>query len=225
MTHFAAGDFGKASDDFAPPLRQRADVYSVIFRYLSRAHNGEGEAAKAELAENAQRTKFRLWPYAFIELYLGKRSAQDLLKAAANRSDRCLAQFYVGEWFALNGNSGEALALLNGATETCLKDFDRIRSSRRRIDAPQILSECGPIAVSSGSGPCGSPPWTLAEPTSTKPNASWKASETGLGGSLIDFADDAIVSDASRMFEQIVIEPFARSLVRVRTPRPRCGPT
>ena len=69
-----------------------------------------------------QRTKFRLWPYAFIELYLGKRSAQDLLKAAANRSDRCLPQFYVGEWFALNGNSGEALALLNAATETSLKD-------------------------------------------------------------------------------------------------------
>jgi hypothetical protein len=28
----------------------------------------------------------------------------------------------VGEWFALNGNSGEAITLLNGATETCLKD-------------------------------------------------------------------------------------------------------
>ena len=122
LLRFARGDFGKASADFSRVLELRADVYTILFRYLARAHLGEAEAAKAELAANAERTKFRLWPYAFIELYLGKRSAQDLLNTAIKRSDRCLAQFYVGEWFTLNGSSVEAVELLNSATETCLKD-------------------------------------------------------------------------------------------------------
>jgi tetratricopeptide (TPR) repeat protein len=129
LLRFVKGDFETASADLLHALGLKDDLHAMLFRYLARAHSGEGEAAKAELAENARRWKVRVWPYAFIELYLGKRLADEMLKAAVKTTDRCLVYFYVGEWHMIRNELAEAAADLNSAAELCSRDRFEYRAA------------------------------------------------------------------------------------------------
>jgi lipoprotein NlpI len=133
VLHFVKGDFKGASANLLHALELKDDLYVMLFRYLARAHIGEREAAEAELAENARRWKVRVWPYAFIELYLGKRSPEAMLNAALRRSDRCLVQFHVGEWHALRSQSAEAMTALSAAVEICSKDSIEYRAATAEL--------------------------------------------------------------------------------------------
>ena len=95
------------------------DPHALLFRYLARKH--VGESAEAGLEDGALTLRNRLWPYAFTQLYLGKRPPKFFLAAAFKRSDRCMSQFYIGEWYALGDKPSEAVAMLNAATEICDK--------------------------------------------------------------------------------------------------------
>ena len=129
LLRFAKGDFEGASADLLHALELRDDIYAMLFRYLARAHAGEREAAEAELAQNARRSKVKVWPYAFIELYLGKRSPDAMLAAAVKVSDRCLTQFHVGEWHALRSQSTEATTALSMVVEICSKGSVEYRAA------------------------------------------------------------------------------------------------
>jgi lipoprotein NlpI len=129
LLRFVKGDFETASADLLHALGLKDDLHAMLFRYLARAHSGEGEAAKAELAENARRWKVKVWPYAFIELYLGKRLADEMLKAAVKTTDRCLVYFYVGEWHMIRNELAEAAADLNSAAELCSRDGFEYRAA------------------------------------------------------------------------------------------------
>jgi hypothetical protein len=62
-------------------LEQRGDdVYAMLFRHLAKARAGEA---------NADRLKTKQWPYAVIELYLGKLSPAATLDAAVQAGGRC----------------------------------------------------------------------------------------------------------------------------------------
>jgi tetratricopeptide (TPR) repeat protein len=126
---FVKSDFKGASANLLHALELKDDLYVILFRYLARAHSGERDAAEAELAESARRWKVRVWPYALIELYLGKRSPEAMLDAAVKRSDRCMVQFHVGEWHALRSQSAEALTALRGAAEICSRDSFEYRAA------------------------------------------------------------------------------------------------
>ncbi len=93
----------------------------MIFRYLARTRTGED--AGSELEANASRIKSRQWPYAVIELYLGKRQPSDTLAAAIVSGAQCEANFYTGEWYILQDRKSEAESLLSTATATCPKDY------------------------------------------------------------------------------------------------------
>jgi rhomboid protease GluP len=120
LLHFYQGDFKGASADLLRALELRSDIHAALFRYLAR--KSAGEVAEAELKVNAKHTTIKVWPYAFAELYLGKRLPQDLMHAAVKQSDRCQAQFYIGEWQILKNNAAEGVAALNAAAEICPKD-------------------------------------------------------------------------------------------------------
>jgi tetratricopeptide (TPR) repeat protein len=119
LTRFLAGDFTGASSDLARAFELRNDPYALLFRYLARKHIGE--PAEGGLEDGALVLRNSLWPYAFTQLYLGKRSPEFFLAAAVKRGDRCMAQFYIGEWYGLSDNLSEATAMLNAATEICDK--------------------------------------------------------------------------------------------------------
>ena len=82
-----------------------------------------GEQGEAELEANTGRLKSKEWPYAVVELYVGKRSPSATLDAAIKPDDRCEAQFYIGEWHVLKGNVDEAQTALKAAVETCPRTF------------------------------------------------------------------------------------------------------
>jgi hypothetical protein len=59
-----------------------------------------------------------------IDLYLGRRTAGEILSAASKPEERCEAQFYLGEWHLLRGKGADAKSALRSTVETCPKISD-----------------------------------------------------------------------------------------------------
>jgi lipoprotein NlpI len=90
----------------------------VLFRYL--ASSRAGQNASAELEANAGRLVTKAWPYAVIDLHLGRHSPEVTREAAGN--NRCEADFHIGEWHLIRGERAEARTLLRAVADTCSKD-------------------------------------------------------------------------------------------------------
>jgi lipoprotein NlpI len=120
--HFATGDFAKASADFLHVLDEAEDeASSMLLRYLARAQLREN--ATSELEANALRLKSKAWPYAVIELFLGKRQPDAVLAAASKPYQQCQANFFIGEWHIIQNRPADAEPLLRKAAKTCRKTF------------------------------------------------------------------------------------------------------
>ena len=122
VAQFNNGNFKAASTELLRSIELKDDIYAMLFRYVARARAGETIAA-AELEANAGRLKTKEWPYAVIELYLGRRTPELALDAAGTPDHRCEAQFYIGQWQIMKGNSAEAAASLKEAVDTCPRTF------------------------------------------------------------------------------------------------------
>jgi lipoprotein NlpI len=122
LVRYGTGDFKGAAADMQRAVELRPpDAYSMLFRYLARTR--DGEAAASELEANATRLNAKEWPYAVVELYLGKRMPAATLSAAKKADEGCEAQFYVGQWHILKGNTAEAVTAHQLAADTCPKTF------------------------------------------------------------------------------------------------------
>ena len=120
--YFYQGNFKAGAAAMLRANELEENVYSMIWRYLARERAGEDGGA--ELAANAARLKSKDWPYPVVELYLGGRSPADVLAVTSKPDERCEAQFYSGEWHLLRGNRAAAATALQGAADTCSKEFD-----------------------------------------------------------------------------------------------------
>jgi lipoprotein NlpI len=119
----AKGDLQHALTDFASAVAgQPSNAYPALWLYLARARSDDAAAA-TELAANAKRLETSEWPYAVVELYLGRRTADAMLAAPATPEERCEAQFYLGEWKLLQDDRSAALEALTAAANTCPKNF------------------------------------------------------------------------------------------------------
>ena len=118
---FYRGDFKDAAADLLRAIELKDDIYPMLFRFLARSRSGE--SAVSELEANAARLKTKEWPYAVIDLYLGRRQPDATLAAAVKPDDRCEAYFYVGQWHVLKDNKADAEAALKTALDTCPKTF------------------------------------------------------------------------------------------------------
>ena len=116
---FRNGDFLKAAADLLRANDLKPDAYAMLWRYLALGHMGQGGAA--ELSANATRLKTKDWPYAVIDLYFGRRSLDEMRKAASNADEKCESAFYAGEWELLRRHKAEAKASLQVAADTCPK--------------------------------------------------------------------------------------------------------
>jgi tetratricopeptide (TPR) repeat protein len=121
LARFNKGTFKEAAADLLRSLELSDDSYAMLFRYLARQRAGDN--AVAELEANAGRLKDKKWPYAVIELYLGKRSPEATLDAAGKPDEKCEAQFYIGQWQIAKGDPAAAAAPLKVAVDTCPKTF------------------------------------------------------------------------------------------------------
>jgi tetratricopeptide (TPR) repeat protein len=120
--HFDTGDFAKASADFLHVIDGVGNsAYEMLLRYLARARLASNAAS--ELEANASQLWSTEWPYAVIELYLGKRQPEATLAAASTPGEQCHADFYIGEWHILQNRPADAEPFLRKAVETCPKTF------------------------------------------------------------------------------------------------------
>jgi len=136
FNHFLKADFPAAAADLLRSLELKVGAYPMLWRYLARARVGNVGGAE-ELAANAAWLNAKAWPYPVIEFYLGKRSAAEMSAAAAKPSERCEAQFYLGEWYLVRGDRAKAVGALRAAANTCQKTFyeyDGAIAELKRLD-------------------------------------------------------------------------------------------
>ncbi len=132
LAKFNAADFKEASTEMLRALELRDDIDTMLFRYLARARAGETLAA-AELEADATRLKTKEWPYAVIELYLGRRSPDLTLDAAGTPQQQREALFYNGEWYIVH-RQPEAQAALRKAAEICPKGFSEYHAAQAELN-------------------------------------------------------------------------------------------
>jgi tetratricopeptide (TPR) repeat protein len=128
--HFYRGDFADAAADLARVEGTETYPYPNLFRFLAQTRAGQ---PVSDLEPAAQRMKGRHWPYAVLELYLGRRDAAAALTAAQKPEERCEAQFYVGEWRLLQGDRAQAQQLLEEAAGGCPKSFIEYRAAQAEL--------------------------------------------------------------------------------------------
>jgi tetratricopeptide (TPR) repeat protein len=121
LARFYLGEFANAADDFMGAARG-SSAYSMLWLYLSRARAGNGDA-KEELTRGAERLNKAEWPYPVVELFLERQSLDAVQAAGGTPEQRCEVQFYVGEWHLLRGTHDAAAKSLQGAADTCPRNF------------------------------------------------------------------------------------------------------
>jgi lipoprotein NlpI len=121
--HFCLGSYAAAAPDLVRALQAEADdPYSVLQLFIARVRTGN-RAAQKELERNAGRLKENRWPFAAIELMLGRRTPEATMAAARSADQRCEAHYYIGEWQLLHDARADAIAAFRRAAETCKRNF------------------------------------------------------------------------------------------------------
>jgi lipoprotein NlpI len=134
MAQFEKGEFLGAASDLLHAVEIRDDARMMLWRYLSRGRAGQD--GSTELAVGAARLSGKDWPFALVELYLGRRSPDEIRAAVLKPNEMCDAAFYVGQWQVLQGNRAEARSALQAATELCpknLPEYDVAIAELRRL--------------------------------------------------------------------------------------------
>jgi tetratricopeptide (TPR) repeat protein len=138
IVQFEKGEFAGAAADMLHAIEIVDDPRLMLWRYVARGRLGQDGAA--ELAAGATRLTNKDWPFALIELYLGRRSADETRAAALKPNEKCDAAFYMGQWLVLRGNRVEARAAFMNAMETCPKngiEHDVAVTELRRLPLPR----------------------------------------------------------------------------------------
>lgn len=133
MANFEKGEFLSAASDLLHAVEIKDDAYAMLWRFITRGRVGQDGAT--ELSVGAARLTSKDWPFALVELYLGRRPP-DEIRAALKPNETCDAAFYVGQWYLLRGNRAEALSALQAATEVCpktLAEYDNAVAELRRL--------------------------------------------------------------------------------------------
>lgn len=121
--HFCRGDFLGAAVDFAAEHRLRPDQESAVAWIISLRRAGRD--AQEELAGIAREGDAAAGLPAGVALFAGRLSAAQVLQASTDRDPlvqrarSCAAQFEVGEWYLLAGDTEQARLHLTLARTGC----------------------------------------------------------------------------------------------------------
>ncbi|WP_312547685.1 aspartyl protease family protein [Massilia sp.] len=115
--------------DAAPRLRLALDKLpssrdAALWLYLARLRTGQAELGRTELTAAFARSQDGEWPAPVAAFYLGKSSAQQLLKQAMQdrelgRKRRCSAISAMKEWYEAQGDHAQGQAMAAARTEHC----------------------------------------------------------------------------------------------------------
>lgn len=120
--------------DAAPRLRLALDKLpsnrdAALWLYLARLHTGQAELGRTELTTAFARSEDDEWPAPVAAFYLGKSSADQLLKQAAQdrelgRKRRCNTIAAVKELYEAQGDRTQVQAMAAARTEHCSNPAD-----------------------------------------------------------------------------------------------------
>ena len=130
LVRFAFADYAGAAADFGSPgVIDPEDpwAYAVLWRYLADAHNGSDDTAI--LTGTSEAFGPDEWPGPIFRYYLGLMTADDLLESAADpdpviaNEQACEAYFYIAHRLLLDGNTDEAVTMLQRTYNTGVISF------------------------------------------------------------------------------------------------------
>jgi tetratricopeptide (TPR) repeat protein len=119
MAHYddAAADYTRVPDFDA------GSAAAALWLYLARARGGDETAAKVDLAARASKLRQPEFPYAAVELYLGRGSPEAVLAAASRPVEHCEARIFVAEWDLVRGDVAAATKIFTSLDDGCSKYF------------------------------------------------------------------------------------------------------
>jgi tetratricopeptide (TPR) repeat protein len=134
IANFEKGEFLGAASDLLHAVDIIDDAYIMLWRYITRGRIGEEGAT--ELAVGAARLTSKDWPYPLIEVYLRRRTPDEIRPSAVKANEVCEFAFFIGQWQVLRDDKSEARPALQLATESCPKnqpEYDVAIAELRRL--------------------------------------------------------------------------------------------
>jgi lipoprotein NlpI len=125
------GNYDAAAADLGRVLLAADDAYAALWYFLANWRTGKQSAMALEVF--ASKLKPAQWPYPVVQLYLGRRTPDQVLAAADKPNELCEAQFYIGTWHALRGERVAASGPLKAAGETCPKWFAEYHGAQAEL--------------------------------------------------------------------------------------------
>jgi tetratricopeptide (TPR) repeat protein len=125
------GNYDGAASDFGRVLVMSDDAYAALWQFLANWHNGKQSAMALEVFTS--KLKPAEWPYPVVQLFLGRKTPEQVLATAGKPNELCEAQFYVGAWRALRGERAAAGAPLRAAIDGCPKWFAEYHGAQAEL--------------------------------------------------------------------------------------------
>jgi tetratricopeptide (TPR) repeat protein len=125
------GNYDAAASDLGRVLLASDDAYAALWYFLANWRSGKQSAMALEVF--ASKLKPAEWPYPVVQLFLGRKTPDQVLAAAGKPNELCEAQFYIGAWHALRGERAAAGAPLRAAVDTCPKWFAEFHGAQAEL--------------------------------------------------------------------------------------------
>jgi len=130
LSGYSLGRFDQVVSDVDRVIELDAsDNYALLLRYWAQTRAGDPAQARATLERQVTERKLTTWPNPVVQFLLGRISADELSKLAADvpanasterrRQRLCTAGFNIGGRAALDGLHDQAVAVLTKAVEDC----------------------------------------------------------------------------------------------------------
>lgn len=123
-----SGHPSEAQQDLSRAVElESTGYYNVLWLYIARSKYGSD--AEDELAKNAAKLNLARWPGPVIQLFLGKNTPEETLKAGWDKDPKrsseqqCEANFYIAEYQAVHKHHNAALRGFRLVRETCNKNY------------------------------------------------------------------------------------------------------
>lgn len=117
---WALGRYNDAQDSFEDALDlSELQPYAFLWLEITRARRGRKQDSRVE--SRFAGLDLTVWPGPIISLYLGKSTPEDVIKF--KDAVPCTTDFFVGEWYQMQGNSADAKRLLRDAADACDSDW------------------------------------------------------------------------------------------------------
>ncbi|HEY1961999.1 MAG TPA: tetratricopeptide repeat protein [Rhizomicrobium sp.] len=132
------GQFSDAAADFAQTTRLNPSwLYGALWLADAerRSHAFDAKAFGKTLPDFSSRE----WPGPILAYYLGERSSDDVYSAAARAdasvkaSQKCEADYYIGEWQVAQGNAADGKRLLQSAADNCPHNFVEFTAAQAEL--------------------------------------------------------------------------------------------